>query len=164
MSKGYFCKTGFLKSIALIVLSTFLSQQLAYAAPLGVQPVQVSLESSKPQSFDVPFKIPESIALVDETYQAGPKTIILIQDAHTNDSGQIHIAEALNIILRSEDLKYIFIEAGTGDNSLSFLRDFGTKDIREKVALSYLRKGLLQGAFSKVRKWVFLSSRLLLLR
>src|SRR3989338_3247993 len=82
------------------------------------------------------------------------KTIFLIQDAHTNESGQRNAAKALEIILklrgsnktrhselrRSEEshlgdeilrrfapqddggIKYVFLEAGTGDDSLSSIR------------------------------------------
>ncbi len=73
------------------------------------------------------------------------KTIFLIQDAHTNESGQMNVSKALDQIFDTYDLKYVFLEAGQGDESLSFLREYADLKQRKKVSRDYLRKGLLQG-------------------
>ena len=74
------------------------------------------------------------------------KLIYLIQDAHTNESGQLNLAKTLDLLLKEEkDLKYIFVEAGTGDDSLSVLRQHATLSDRKRVADTYLKKGILHG-------------------
>jgi len=102
-----------LRHIASVIAVTFLFQQVAFAAPT-VRPVALPL-SQPPQ---VHFTIPSSVAVIDEAYRApsGEKTIILMRDAHTNDSGQMNLAKALEIILARKDIRYVFTEAGHGDS------------------------------------------------
>jgi len=110
-----------LKIIAAIVANVFCLQQLAFAAP--------DLKLNELSLFQKPlyrFQLPQSVALIEEEYRApahrGPgtrlpaKTIILIQDAHTNDSAQINTAKALDTILQTEKIRHIFLEAGTGNH------------------------------------------------
>ena len=110
--------------------------------------------------------IPESIAVVEDAWRPedssairDPKsTILLIQDAHTNNSGQINVARLLDIILSHDprstipawpagrhDPSLVFLEAGQGDESLSFLRKYASEDKRKRVGLSFLMQGKLQG-------------------
>ncbi|MBI4433054.1 MAG: hypothetical protein HY592_06230 [Candidatus Omnitrophica bacterium] len=98
---------------------------------------------------------------------------ILIQDAHTNTSGQLNLAKILDTLLssRAQTLSsraqsrdqadsstahgltqaslgmtpYVFLEAGFGDDSLSFLRKYGTTQQRKDIAMRYLRQGVLHG-------------------
>lgn len=99
--------------------------------------------------------------------------VYLIQDAHTNTSAQRNIAKTIDIILEREEkpLAYsvervayskskaytsnstlsakryplVFLEAGTGNDSLSFLRNHGTAQKRKEVSEKFLRQGYLQG-------------------
>jgi len=136
-----------LKAIALAIALAFSLQQVAFAAP-GIKSLRLPSLQKSPVGFD----IPDSIARIDESYRAPrtgaapAKTIILIQDSHTNESGQMNAAKTLDIILSEEKIKYVFLEAGSKDLSLSFLRPLVPSEKRKQVALSYLRKGLLQGS------------------
>jgi hypothetical protein len=81
------------------------------------------------------------------TLHAPRPTLYLLQDAHTNESGQINVAKTLDLILKNEkDIKYVFTEAGIGDNSLSFFQGLAPKGKRELASKIYLKKGLLHGA------------------
>jgi len=132
-----------LKSITVFLVGAFSLQQVAFAAP-GVKPFNLSFFQKSPVS----FKLPESVAKLDDSYKAphSDKTLILIRDAHTNESGQINLAKALDIILQEEEIRYVFSEAAMGDNSLSFLKQYGSPELRDRVGLSYLRKGILKGS------------------
>jgi len=156
----------YIKLIASTVLFAFTLQQCVYAAPEVIKPLHLNL-FQKPL---VDFKIPESIATIEDSWHpslrgarqafvAGDvaipqqkdhstkKTIYLIQDAHTNESGQINISKTLDHILKQEpSITHIFLEAGYGDESLGFLRDLVPLDERKRVGMSFLRKGKLQGS------------------
>ncbi|GEM_PF-3266725 len=90
-----------------------------------------------------------SVALIEGAYQApgeASKTVFLIRDAHTNPSAQMNLSLALDSILAKENIRTVFLEGGSGDDSLSFLRRKASLDRRRKVGLSYLRLGELSGA------------------
>ena len=99
-------KSSTLKSVALVLLQAFLLQQIAFAAP-GLSITDLNLFGT--QSLKLSFNLPESIATVDEVFKSdnksGPwslvpghqnndKVIILIKDAHTNESGQLNLFPA----------------------------------------------------------------------
>jgi len=132
------------RAFASLLVVTFVMQEMAFAAPdLAGLPAF----GGKPE---IRFKLAPSVAEIEDSYKApsgsGQKTVILIQDAHTNESGQLNIARALDTILRAENIQHVYLEAGTGDASLSDLRDKAPLAHRKAVSLSYLRKGLLQGS------------------
>ena len=136
-------KRNVLKSLSLMLVQAFLLQQVAYAAP-GMTPIQLDL-FQKP---GVGFEFPQSVAIIGDTWRAAGsrKTVFLIEDAHTNPSGQLNLAKALERILDEEKaLKYVFIEAGVEDSSLSFFRPYGTPDLRGRLALPYINRGELHG-------------------
>ncbi len=132
---------------ALLVLS-FLAEQAGWAAP-EIQPVDI-FRIEKPR-LDIAF--PASVATVEDTYLAdsGQRTrddtlVYLIQDAHTNYSGQINLAKTLEVLFSKDPgLKNVFVEAGFGNDSLSFLREKAPLAKRKEVGETYLRKGILHG-------------------
>ncbi len=111
----FFKKDNCLKLIALFVVLTFVGQQCLWTAPA------ISFSSNVlPATIDSPIQIPASIGLIDEVHvtPVQDKTIYLIQDPHTNDAGQMNVARMLIDLFRQQpDLKYIFLEAGQGDES-----------------------------------------------
>ena len=153
-------RSSFFKLASYVLLICLIVQDAAYAAP-GFKPSEIKL-FEKPAAR---ISFPESVATVEDTWIADgglriaernnirhPKSAIrdplvyLIQDAHTNPSGQINLSKSLNHIFDQEkDLKYVFIEAGVGNNSLSGLRKLAPLAKRKQVAEEFLRKGLLHG-------------------
>ncbi len=132
-----------LRTISSFLLISFFCEQVSFAAA-DLKPVKFDL-FEKP---GIHFKLPESIASVEDAWKApaSDKLVYLIQDAHTNDSGQLNLSKTLDILLKEETaLKYIFIEAGVGNDSLSFLRQYSSLKERKQTAMSYLKKGLLHG-------------------
>ncbi|MEK7368795.1 MAG: hypothetical protein AABZ62_03940, partial [Planctomycetota bacterium] len=144
-----------LRTISFILLQAFLAQQVSWA---DITPTRQNL-FQKPQ---VGLKIPDSVATIEDVYLAdsvkrteNPLTltaerlplIYLLQDAHTNESGQYNLSKALDLILQKEkDLKYVFTEAGVGDNSLAYLKPFRPDNERKQIARTYIKKGILHGA------------------
>ncbi len=131
----------YIKFISLVLVQAFALQQCAFAAP------GLSL-ALKPSIQTQTFQIPASIASVDDIYQAKDqkKTIYLIQDAHTNESGQMNVSRILSHLFDKEDkLQYVFMEAGQGNESLSFLRELTTLENRKRTAKTFMKRGKLQG-------------------
>ena len=97
----------------------------------------------------VSLEFPDSVASVEDAYRSAgsQKTLILIQDAHTNPSAQFNIAKSLDRILdKDQDFKLVFLEAADGSDSLSFLRKYGTESKRTQAAGSFVQKGIFNGA------------------
>jgi len=94
------------------------------------------------------LNFPAAVAVVEESYRApgARKTLILVQDAHVNESAQKNIARLLESIAASGAARWIFLEGGAGDDSLAALRTLGTPAARERIAKEFLAKGHLQGA------------------
>jgi len=139
------------------VLSVFLTQafffqQIVFAAPGVFSPGRVPPAVLEDRALRLPFEVPESVAVIEDVYQApdavrdAGQTVYLLQDAHTNESGQANLARALDIVIRNEDVRFVFSEAGEGDHSLFFLKELSEPKLRKRVAMSYLRKGLLHGS------------------
>lgn len=69
-------------------------------------------------------ELPGSVAQIEDAWRGGEKTVLLVQDAHTNDSSQFNQAALLDILYKGMGdrlSRRIFLEAGAGDESLAFL-------------------------------------------
>jgi serine/threonine protein kinase/adenylate kinase family enzyme len=98
---------------------------------------------------DLSVSFPESMGFIEETFhsETHQNTVFLIQDPHTNVSGQIHISKILkSLIDKHPQIRYVFLEAGFGDESLHFLKTLAPIEERKAVGMSFLHKGKLQGS------------------
>ncbi len=132
-----------LKAIALVLANAFLLNEFAFGA-VGLAPSDLAI-------LPVPlfsFKLPISVAVVEDHLKVNPsqKSIVLLQDAHTNESGQLNIAKAIDLIIKKEKIRTVFVEAGFDDVSLTSLKDKAPLEKRRRVALSYLKQGELSGS------------------
>ncbi len=123
---------------------TFIFQQLAFAAPQ----LNTFTTFTPLNTLQMSFDFPESVALIEDSYKApkSSKTVFLLQDAHTNESGQANLAKALDLIIKNESIEYVFTEAAKGDASLSYLKPNVDLSTRLQVSKALLNKGLLHGA------------------
>jgi hypothetical protein len=130
-----------LRTISFVLVVSLFLEQLSFAADL--KPAKIDLFEK--QTID--FKLPESIASIEDSWRAPNASLLiyLIQDAHTNESGQLNLSKTLETILDKEDIRYIFLEAAFGDSSLSFLKKYGTSEQRKNVAKPFLKQGLMHG-------------------
>jgi hypothetical protein len=131
----------FLRILSGALTVTFAAQGVVWAAPVSA--------AALPSAPQVRFELPPAAALIDDRYSApgADKLVVLIQDAHTNESGQMNLARALERILPAENIRTVFTEAAAADSDMTpdalktgFLAD------RERVGQAYLRKGLLSGS------------------
>ena len=139
----HFQYSFFLRAVSLSLVATFLLQDFSWAAAELV-PKVIDL-FGKPK---VTWSLPESVGTIEDAWNApqGDKQIILLQDAHTNESGQLNLAKIIEMLLTQEKgLRYVFTEAAVGDNSLDFLRPYRPLAERKTLARAYLRRGLLHG-------------------
>lgn len=136
-----------LRKLSAILVCSFLLQDVTWATP-DLKPIEWNKKEDHISWAKALLPdIPESVATIEDAHKSpkASKTLILIQDAHTNNSGQINVAKTLDLIFKKDPLQYVFLEAGSGDESLSFLRKYASKEKRREVAHSFLINGKLQG-------------------
>ena len=132
----------FIRSVSIVVSLSFILESLVFAAP-DIRPVALPV-MEKPS---IRLDLPRSIATAGEAYRgSGAKTIFLIEDAHTNESGQLNIAKTLDRIVPEQGVRFVFLEGAFGNNSLVELRTAATPEKRKQVAKKYLRQGVLSGS------------------
>ena len=73
------------------------------------------------------------------------KTILYIQDIHSNFEAQLNISRMLNKLIADTGLKLIMVEGAWGSVSLSHLRADATRERRQAVAEEYLKTGMISG-------------------
>ena len=137
-----------LRKTALILLLCLFFEQISYAYP-EAHPLQWDAQAAMSRAWAKNYLngLPSEIASLEDAHQApaSNRVIILLQDAHTNYSAQTAITQTLDFLFKKDtDLNYVFMEAASGDASLSFLRDFGPIVSRKRASDSLLRQGLLQ--------------------
>lgn len=114
-------------------------QEIAYS---------VQRTADRKGTLEIPYAIGtiEERSIPKDAPSAVPgRTLFLIQDAHTNESAQRNISKILNYLIEKEKITTVFLEAGTGDDSLSDLRPLATAQKRKDVSDRFLRKGWIQG-------------------
>jgi DNA-binding PadR family transcriptional regulator len=127
-----------LKNISMILVASFVLQDISWAAPEllsqvlnnSTQKIELSSEFSK----------------ITADHQGKlPKHIIHIQDAHTNLSAQKNISKVIEELVTRYKVQTVFVEGGTKDDSLTFLRPLADKATRERVAKKYMIQGEMAG-------------------
>ncbi|HOX54472.1 MAG TPA: hypothetical protein PLC32_03390 [Candidatus Omnitrophota bacterium] len=79
------------------------------------------------------------------SYSDGTKTIIYIQDAHCNYEAQKNIANILEHLIKEQGIKMVFVEGGSKDSTLSYLRGYGSKEALKSIAEKQLKEGKISG-------------------
>lgn len=140
-----------LRTIAWSLILAFSFEQLAYAAPSG-SPSPAFAASSAGQQRTL-FDLPTNITTLDEVYRApssispwAGKTLVLIQDPHTNDSGQMNVARIVDHLVKRQNVRQVFTEGGQGDVSLTPIKEHLDLKVRKDIGMRFLRRGLLQGS------------------
>jgi serine/threonine protein kinase len=132
-------------------LILFATAQVSHALPITQvlrQEQAQPLQSSRSQQ-EHAVSFPGSIGFIEETFhsQTSKHTVFLMQDPHTNASGQIHISKILKFLIdQHPKIRYVFLEAGSGDESLHFLKPMAPIEERKQVGMAFLHKGKLQGS------------------
>lgn len=131
-----------LRSFSLMLALAFAAQEAALAAP--VLPAAMVPVKSIPE---VGFVLPDSVAAVEDGFNAGAasRTVFMIQDAHTNESGQMNEAKVLDILLPAEKISHVFTEGADRDVSLDFLKPYFTPESLRETSLKFVRRGVMKG-------------------
>lgn len=130
-----------LKLISLLLIGALLAEQLVWADAWSPRPLAL-----KPAVEDLQLS-PEIALVEDGSRSVSGRKIYLIQDAHTNESGQRNIAAALqHLMKRDPRLRWVFVEAGSGDDSLTIYRSQIAPVQMKMLTTSLFKKGLLHGA------------------
>jgi len=122
-----------LRTIALVLVISFALSDISHAAPAAT----INLNFLSPNLAVNPslLKLSPQVAKIGEVHHGtAPRFLIHIQDAHTNFSAQENIAKVLEELITRYKVKTVFVEGGTGDDSLSFIRPLAKPAARERVA------------------------------
>ncbi|MBI3251794.1 MAG: hypothetical protein HYZ52_00545, partial [Candidatus Omnitrophica bacterium] len=137
-----------LKKVSLILVFSFFFEQLSFANP-DLKPLSFDFtnKDQKLWAKSVLPSIPDSVATIEDAWVAphviarrpqadeailtakiaspsarNDKLFILIQDAHTNNSGQLNTAKLLDLLFHNPQSTihhphFVFLEAGSGNES-----------------------------------------------
>ncbi|MFT5207459.1 MAG: preprotein translocase subunit SecA, partial [Candidatus Omnitrophota bacterium] len=137
-----------IKMMAWLLILAFSLQQMSQAA-YGVTQATINVEGQIASPL-IDLGIADSIGRVVDSYQArgqaSQKTIILIEDAHANYSGQMNIAKVLESIQQAKQTSLVLLEGAAGDMSLSELRHGVSLQKRQVIGNKYVHQGLMQGS------------------
>lgn len=120
-----------MKGMAIAVLCMFMWTSTVCAAPSQVYSIQVSDEYGQ----------------IKQRYKGtSPKTIIHIQDAHSNLDAQKNIAHIINELVSRDQAAVVGVEGAVGEVDLDTFRSFPIEQARDAVSLDYMQKGLFSAA------------------
>ena len=123
--------------------------ELAHAA--GTLTFQKSLDTPQARLTQILkdpalLKVPHQFARVQEIHQGtNGHLIIHVQDAHSNLSGQKHLAKTLEHMLPNHDLSLVLVEGATSDVTLTELKGIASTEVWKKVAYRFLTQGQISG-------------------
>ncbi len=142
-----------MKAFSFILLVSFAGSEIAQAASLsGVSSLPAASKISSPLLDVSSFQVPGAYSQYKESHQAPLQNgspaplIILIQDAHANLSSQENLAKTLDDLMERYQFSDVLVEGGSGDVSLSPLRELMDAASMKRVAGRYLRDAEISGA------------------
>jgi len=137
------------KILSLIILQTFIANNVLYA---DISFLSREVDKSFQHEIQALRNDPSSLlvsasaAQISSSHKGqGEKLIIHIQDAHTNLGAQKNLAKILDEVIAQYGVDLVFVEGGTGNDSLSFLRSYAPLNVRKRVAMRFLERGEIAG-------------------
>ena len=134
-----------IRAIALILVITFINQDLTWAqggTPIWSKGSNGSFSYKPPLNVNGGITIPKDVAVTKEVHTTtGDKTIINIQDAHASLGAQESIVSILDSLVTNYDLRLVAIEGSSGYIDTSILRTFPDENIRKETAKYLMAKG-----------------------
>lgn len=110
---------------------------------VGIQ--RYDIRRSKTPSFSIQYQYaPANAAFVEADAKHG-RQVIHILDAPVNYGGQKAMVEVLRYVMKQWSVPLVLVEGGSGDVSLSYLREYGSPKKRLEVGEKYLREGIISG-------------------
>ena len=102
-----------LKTISLVLVASFILEQFGFASPADLKPLRLDIFAKQKPFVDL--ELPESVARVEDSFDShsaiastpsqsrNDLLVYLLQDAHTNPSGQDNLAKTIETILNKEE-------------------------------------------------------------
>jgi len=138
-----------IKILAWLVIVTFSSSEAARAISIVAPPTvsrvikrDIQEIINNPSRLDIPT---EFVTLKEFHRGTNGKLIIHIQDAHTNYSGQLNMAKALDRLMNQYDISLVLSEGSAKDSTLTELRKVLPLKQWKILAKKYLLQGIIQG-------------------
>jgi hypothetical protein len=134
--------------LPLMVAASLLGSSMAIADELLLRHDRENFGSRTRELLSDPSSLHHSNdhALISDHFQGSSgKLLIHIQDAHTNFSAQKNLAAFLESLIQHYGVDLVFVEGGTGNDSLSFLREYASPQTRKREAMRFLKKGEIAG-------------------
>ena len=134
-----------LRVFSLFLACIFVMQELCSAQgfePAAVKSAPLQSLCKNPSLFEPPLEF----SSLKEIYSGTNNSlIILIEDAHSNFSGQENLANTLDAIMKKYGVSLVLAEGGADDCTLEPLKKLAPPNVWKKVAKSYLRQGKIAG-------------------
>lgn len=92
------------------------------------------------------LNLPEYLGQIKDRYHGSEKIIIHIQDAHCNYAAQHKINDIIEYLNIHYGIEVINLEGGSKDYDLSMFTRIADANVREKVADTFVKDGLVNGA------------------
>ena len=138
--------------ITILIISCFMPTNIAYGLVQNssAQPLEPTYHAIGDSVLLSNIYIPESFGSIDNLWQTDinlqtPQKVILINDAHCNYEAQKNIAKILETLISDYKVDLVCIEGTEGKVDTSTFQSFPYKEIREKTADKYIKKGLFSG-------------------
>jgi len=134
------------KLIALVVISTFLVQDLAYAAP----ELSLALKVPSQETSVTPERIqlPLDMGTIEEEY-AAPKSrglIVHVRDAHGSQSAQRNTERILEYLQNEHGIELALLEGGQGRLRPETFRFFNDPQVEARIRALLMERAELSGA------------------
>jgi|GEM_PF-2423858 len=133
------------KSFSLVTAILFLTQTIAYSAPVSLLTPPLHTKFS---SLELSLEIPKPLGQIEEIYQAPESTaaIIHIQDAHGSYEAQKNIRDILRTLVTQQNFKLILVEGAQTALEPNLFHFFKDSSLNLKAADTLMRHGEFSGA------------------
>ena len=141
-------KRFWMRILALILVITFLSEQITYASP-HLPSIHISPAENKEINISTPLfqiSIPEKLAVIDSVISGQGPAIVHIQTPHGNAEAQKQIQAILQFLYQQYGFDVLFLE-GSGVKLNPKLLNFIPErpEMNEKFLAQLMEKALIKG-------------------
>ncbi|MFC1643543.1 radical SAM protein, partial [Chlamydiota bacterium] len=145
------------KYVSIILIITFLSTQVyqLYGAPQNISTGNIQPQSvphNKPLKIITPssMKVPEAYGIKEnfftaKNYKKNPRMIVHIKDVHCQYDAQMKISKLIKNLSTEYKIKNAMVEGATGKVDTKIFGAYPKKDVLEKVAKEFVKKGIITG-------------------
>jgi hypothetical protein len=130
------------RAVSLLVTLTFVFPYLTWAFEAEAYPGSGNVVKVEGKVLE----IPDHVAQVLSSRQAGERVVIHVQDLHCNYEVQSGIAELVGHLSRAHGLKLVLLEGASERVNVTALSSYPRKEVREAVGKGLMKQGKVSGA------------------